>query len=79
MTDCCEGFNKSSKRKRRRAEQLEQRIPKQIRVLPIIEPKRRLIEVGGQMLGGELMVRADDGPLEEGPSWAEAGSRGAEL
>lgn len=50
-----------------RMNERENRIPKQVVVIPIIEPKRKLLEIDRQMLDGELVIRSVDGPLEKAP------------
>src|SRR5438067_1609699 len=48
-------------------EQPQHRVPEEPRVLPVVEPKRDLVQVGRKMLGGELVVGADDRALEQTP------------
>ena len=51
----------------RRLQKSEQRIAEQIRVVPIVESKFKLVKVAVEMFHTELMVRADDRTLEQRP------------
>lgn len=44
---------------------MTQRVHEQIRILPPIESKTHLIEVGGEMFGADPMPRSDDAALEQ--------------
>lgn len=48
-----------------RMNQPQHRVPKQVRVLPIIKSPRHLIEVSGQMLRGYAMPRSNDAALQK--------------
>lgn len=54
-------------RERLAFEQLQQRVPEQIRVFPVVEPEGDFIHVGVKVLCTQVMVGADDGALEEAP------------
>ena len=51
-----------------RLDQREDRVPEQERILPVVESKAEFVQVGRQVLDGKLVVRADDGTLEQAPS-----------
>ena len=42
-------------------------IPKQIRVLPIVEPPLQFVKVSVKMFGREFMIGTNDRPLEKAP------------
>ncbi len=46
---------------------LEQRIPEQVRVMPVVEPPLQLVQVGVQMLDRQLVLGASDRPLQKAP------------
>ncbi len=48
-------------------EQFQDGVAKHERVLPVVEPERHLVKVGGKMPDAELAVGAHDGPLEKRP------------
>ena len=47
--------------------QLGERIPENVFVLPIVKPMLQFIQIGVQMLNAHLMIRTDDGALEQAP------------
>lgn len=47
--------------------QPHQRVAERERVVSTVQSERELIEVGGKVLDRELMVRDDNGPLEQEP------------
>lgn len=47
------------------SDQRQQRVPEEERVVAIVEPESEFVQVGVQMFGGELVVGADQGSLEE--------------
>ena len=49
------------------SQQRGQRIAEQVRILPVVEPEGHFVKVSVQMFRGELMVRTDDGALEQAP------------
>lgn len=50
-----------------RLQQLEERVPEQIRIAVVVVPETDFGEVGRQMLGAELVVGADDGAPARSP------------
>ena len=67
MSAASRRFNQVRVSERIRRDQLEQGIPEQERVLPVVEPELKLVHVGLQVLGRKLVVGPDDGPLEQRP------------
>ncbi len=47
--------------------QREQGVPEQVRILAVVEAEGELVKIGVQVLGRELVVGADQRPLEEAP------------
>lgn len=52
---------------RLRADQPEQRVTEQVGILPVVVAEGDLIEVRRKMAGAKMVVRADDGSLEQRP------------
>src|SRR5207253_7056959 len=48
-------------------DQLEDRVPEQVGVRPVVPAERSLIQIGRQMLHRELVVGADHGAVEQAP------------
>ena len=56
----------------RRIDQFRECIPENVFILPIVKPMFKLIQIGVQMFDTDLMIRADNRPLQEAPNALDA-------
>jgi hypothetical protein len=61
------GVNQIAVRQRLPLYQTQNRVSEQVWVLPVVEAERELVQIGVQVLDGELVVRTDYGAVKQAP------------